>query len=107
MSAYCGILVNTSLGNPTVSFARPLGNRRVLRLVGGGALDINCLYKRIKIQIFTPCLLPSSASHPQAPAPNLQSFPPPPTSPAMPGSGSQGKWVASSITEKDVKDLRE
>ena len=25
----------------------------------------------------------------------------------MSGSGSQGKWVASSITEKDVKELRE
>ena len=25
----------------------------------------------------------------------------------MSGSGSQGKWLASSVTEKDVKDLRE
>src|SRR6266511_872342 len=25
----------------------------------------------------------------------------------MSGSGSQGKWVASSVTEKDVKELRE
>ena len=34
VSPYCGILINTGLGNPTVPFARPLGNRRVLRLVG-------------------------------------------------------------------------
>ena len=25
----------------------------------------------------------------------------------MSGSGSQGKWVASAMTEKDVKELRE
>ena len=25
----------------------------------------------------------------------------------MSGSGSQGKWVASSVMEKDVKELRE
>ena len=34
MSPYYGTLINTSVGNPTVPSARPLGNRRVLRRVG-------------------------------------------------------------------------
>ena len=29
VSPYYGILINTGVGNPTVQFARPLGNRRV------------------------------------------------------------------------------
>ena len=39
--------------------------------------------------------------------PKLRSSPLPPTFPSMSGSGSQGKWVASSVTEKDVKELWE
>ena len=35
MSRYCGIPINMGLGNPTLPFARPLGNRRVLSLEGG------------------------------------------------------------------------
>ena len=35
VTPYFGILINTGLGNPTGSFARPLENRRVLRLVRG------------------------------------------------------------------------
>ena len=31
-----GILINMVLANPTVPFARHLGNRRVLRIEGGG-----------------------------------------------------------------------
>ena len=34
VSPYCGILINTGMGNLTVPSARPLGNRRVLRRVG-------------------------------------------------------------------------
>lgn len=39
--------------------------------------------------------------------PKFRSFPLPPNTPAMSGSGSQGKWVASSVTEKDIIELRE
>ena len=39
--------------------------------------------------------------------PKLQPFSPPPASPTMSGSGSKGKWEASCVTEKDVKELRE
>ena len=58
VSLYCGIFINTGLGNPTVPFARLLGNRRVLRLVGGCL--IFTAYIR-KIHLFTPRLLPYSA----------------------------------------------
>ena len=34
VSPYCGILINTGMGNPTVPPAWPLGNRRVLWRVG-------------------------------------------------------------------------
>ena len=36
----------------------------------------------------------------------LSSSPPPPPPPTMAGSGSKGKWEDSSITEKEIKDLR-
>src|SRR5215216_542913 len=45
-------------------------------------------------------------SYSRAPAPKFRSSSPPPTFPIMSRSGSQGKWVASSVTEKDIKELR-
>ena len=43
VSPYCGILINVGVGNPTVSFARPLGIGEFK--VSGEALDIHGLYK--------------------------------------------------------------
>ena len=73
----------------------------------GGMLDIHCLYKETRIHLFTPCLLPPQSVHPRAPAPKSQSFSFPADIPAMSGSGAQGKWMASSITEGNIQEPRE
>ena len=53
----------------------------------------------------------SSFSYPfpctQAPTPKFSSFLPPKSTPAMYGSRSQGKWMVSSVKEKDITKLRE
>ena len=81
VSPYCGILINTGVGNPTVPSIRPLGNKRVLRRVG--VLDIRCLYKEIRVHPFppTPSIFPPI--HFRAPAPKFSSFPPQESTPAM------------------------
>mgnify|MGYP000950011129 CR=1 FL=1 len=73
-----------------------------------GALDIHYLYKRTRTHLFTSRLLLPLPFRPRAPArAQVLNFPFAPTSPATVGSGFQGKWIASSVTEKDIKDLRE
>ena len=50
-----------------------------------------------------PYLLPST--HSRAPAPKFSSFLPQESTPTM--SGAQGKWMASTVKEKDITQLRE
>ena len=74
--------------------------------MSGEALDIRCLYKEIRIHPFTHALfLPAHPfSSPSAQASILSA---PKSTPTMPGSGAQGKWMASSVMEKDITKLRE
>src|SRR4051812_12289864 len=49
----------------------------------------------------------SLPTHSRAPAPKLPSFPPQKSTSTMFRSRAQGKWMASSVTEKDIRKLRE
>ena len=69
--------------------------------------DIHCLYKEIRFPLFTPRLPLAQSIHPQALALKLRSTPFPESTPAMPGSGAQGKWMASTVKEKDITQLWE
>ena len=72
-----------------------------------GALDIRCLYKRTKTHLFTSCLLLPLPFNPSSSSTQVLNFPSAPSSPAMAGFGFQGKWMASSVMEKNIQDLRE
>ena len=75
--------------------------------MSGEALDIHGLYKGIRIPSLHPRLLsfsalPFSSSNTQfliLSASRKHS--------TMSGSGAQGKWMASSVKEKDITKLRE
>src|SRR4051812_25950013 len=68
--------------------------------------NILCPYKRVKIPPFCPAPSPSSClPTSELQRRKLQPLPPPLPFPAMVGSGSKGKWEASYVTEKDIKDL--
>src|SRR5215216_1748893 len=77
--------------------------------ISGGMVGIFTAYKRAIDSSFLPHTffqpqpsnLPSSSTRKK-----LSSFSPPPPHPTMAGSGSKGKWEASFITEKEIKDLR-
>ena len=87
---------------------RPLVLPRVFldkpQTVTSGTLDIHPLYKGVKTyaSIFT-FIAPSHTS--RSNTQNLNSTPP--ESSNMSGSDPQGRWVASSIEEKDIAKLRE
>ena len=73
----------------------------------GEALDIHCLYKEIRIPFFHPCLLllfalPFSSSSTQ-----VLIFSASRKHSTMSGSRAQGKWMASSVKEKDITKLQE
>ena len=60
VSPYCGILINTGMGNPTVSFTQSCGISEFFK-ASGEALDIRGLYMGIRIPLLHPRLLSSSA----------------------------------------------
>ena len=76
-------------------------------MASGEALDIHCLYKEIRISFLHPRLLsfsvlPFSSSSAQVlilSASRKHS--------TMSRYGGQGKWMASSVKEKDITKLRE
>ena len=67
-------------------------------------LDIRPLYKGAKACPFLPMLDPSLPS-PRVPTPKAQAKRFGPST--MYGSNLQGRWMASSVTEEDIKKLRE
>ena len=72
-----------------------------------GVLDIHCLYKKIRIYIFNPCLLPPQPTRHSSPSAQVSILSiAAKTLPTMSGSGAQGKWMASSVTEEHIKELR-
>ena len=64
-------------------------------------------YKGTKIHSFHPRLLSDSFPSAQAPAPKHSPSLPTKGLPKMSGSGEGGKWMASTVREKDIKKLRE
>ena len=71
VSPYCGILINTSVRNPTLPLARFLGNRQVFK-AHEEAFDIHRLYKGAQTRL-SPLRLPlPQLFQPRAPAPRFQ-----------------------------------
>ena len=105
VSPYCRILINTSVGNQPRHLHGPWGQASFK--ASGEALDIHCLYKEIRIPSLHHAFSLSLPIHSRAPVPKLPSFSPQKSTPTMSGSGAQGKWMASSVTEKDIMKLRE
>ena len=104
VSLYSGILINTGVGNPTAPLTAALG-REASFIRPVGARSFGRLYKGIRIYPFHLRLLPPLLIRPcalelQRPSPH---FPPQP-SPIMSGAG--GRWMASSVTERQIKKLR-
>ena len=97
MSPYHGILINTGVGNPIVLVSTTQTATR--RMLG-----IHLLYKGAKACPFLlaldPSLLPPRITTPKAQA---KRFGPS----IMSGSNLQGRWMPSSVTEEDIKKLRE
>ena len=106
VSPYCGILINTGVGNPTVPFARPLGTGEFK--ASGEAFDIRGLYKGGKDSLFSPTpFLSLSPSVPELQRPSFSFSLVRESTPMMSGSRARGKWMALSVKKKDIKELRE
>ena len=102
-SRYVG---NVSVTQPRHQSWR-LGNKRVYR-ASGEAQDLCCLYKGIRTPFLTHAffflyssILSRSSSSAQAFAFSSHKGPP-----KMSGSGAGGKWMTSTVREKDIKKLR-
>ena len=67
-------------------------------------LDIHALYKGTRLLLF-PSRAQSNPPPPQAQTPKVQVRCSEPS--IMSGSSLQGRWVPSSVTEEDIKKLRE
>ena len=81
-----------------------LPDHRQVQTDTGRTLDIHPLYKGAKLLLFPPVLnriLPL----PQAQTPKAQVRCSEPS--VMSGSSLQGRWMPSSVTEEDIKKLRE
>ena len=101
---FYGILINTDVDNPTAPLITALGRQASFTRQVGTHNRIRP-YEGIRIHLFTYAffllrLSISRALELQRPSPH---FPPQP-SPTMSGAG--GRWMASSVTEGQIKNLR-
>ena len=74
--------------------------------MSGEAFNIHCLYKEIRISILHPCLLFLSVLLLSSSSAQLPIFSISRKHSTMYGSESQGKWMVSSVKEKDITQLR-
>ena len=72
----------------------------------GEAFDIHCLYKGIRIPCSSPTPSPSSALPLLSSSAQVLIFSVSSKHSTMSGSGGQGKWMASTIQEEDISELR-
>ena len=91
------------MGNPTVPLVRLLGLGK-FQTAARRTLDILPLYKEVKTYHFLSMPDPSLPL-PRVTTPKVQSKRSGPST--MSGSNLQGWWMASFVTEEDIKKLRE
>ena len=102
VSPYCGILINTGVGNPTVPLGGFLRNRQVFRLRRRRSIFVAFIKEPRAVLFYAdPFLSPYNFEFQHPRFDSIASI-----CPIMSGPSPQGRWMASSVIEEDMAKLR-